>query len=200
MPLSPFDRGITALAGTFFGPEWLHHGDRFDVLRLAYGAEADPGAVAATRQEALLMLGGLATTAVQALWQAGTRAWVGIKHAPDAGHQWMREIVAFCDEWSARHPGPSSGAEPADDGRELLTSVLALIAEVRIPDREVTDALADCARNCTPDLALRWLLQVLSVADHPLLTASQYDVVTQLAEHLKYGEYVLPDRGVIVAD
>ena len=62
---------------------------------------------------------------------------------------------------------------------------------------EVADALAECVRRCTPDLAFRLLLQVRPTRSASLspgylyLSAEQYAGLEALGKAFHYGEYVV---------
>ncbi len=71
-------------------------------------------------------------------------------------------------------------------------------------DREVADALTECVRRCTPDLAFRLLLRALPMKSASLspeylyLSEEQYARLAALGKAFHYGEYVVSDIKYLV--
>ncbi|MFE7077387.1 hypothetical protein ACFU96_45640 [Streptomyces sp. NPDC057620] len=67
---------------------------------------------------------------------------------------------------------------------------------------QMADALAECTRSCSPDLAFRLLLRALSSAaqlpDYTTLSRGQYVQLSDLGMAFNYGEYVVSDLQYLV--
>lgn len=194
-----FDFGITGLAATYFHADWTHDGTRFDVLNKAIGDGMDSRSVKALRRDARLMRDGLSSDSVGTLWDVGA-AWFGIEDGPGVAHQWMDEILDFCDAWLSRNAGTQSADYFPEDGQQSADAVLHLIASVAGLPAQMATALSDCVRCCTPDLALRWLIRALQNASDRILTEDQYTELSRLAEKFGYGEFVMPSMSGLVAE
>ncbi|MHB9861345.1 hypothetical protein [Streptomyces sp. YIM S03343] len=116
----------------------------------------------------------------------------------------METIIGLCDAWLAgkQNIRPLTGAD-AEDGADVMEAVLAEIGQARFLPDQVRQALAECARRCTPDLAFRLLLRAIpeSVKGFELpLTPEQYARLQGLGAALCYGEYVVSDVKHLVTD
>ncbi|MFD3586442.1 hypothetical protein [Streptomyces sp. NPDC058683] len=197
-----FDFGVTWLMSQFH-EDWSHNGPTA-VAAAEYHLwdELAPDAVLAVRHDARLLLR-LPSATIEALWQAGTATgpafFSGGPTGLTSGAQWMETLVALCDAWLARnavdgvHPSTAAGA---GDGEELADAVLAEIAEARFVPDTVRRDLAECARQCTPDLAFRLLLRAMVQAgtgSGAELSPERYARLERLGSALHYGEFVVSE-------
>ncbi|WP_258574382.1 hypothetical protein [Streptomyces shenzhenensis] len=184
-----------------FHYDWTHNGDTgAEAVRYHLVPESDPAEVLSLRRDARLLLEHLDSDMIETLWQAGTYPAGGFsdpRRGFTTGAEWMETITGLCDVWLAgkQNVSPLTGAD-AEDGAQLVDAVLAEIDQARfLPDR-VRQALAECARRCTPDLAFRLLLRAIpqSVRGFDLpLTPEQYARLEELGSALYYGEFVVND-------
>ncbi|MFF4310553.1 hypothetical protein ACWDFR_28925 [Streptomyces sp. 900105755] len=184
-----------------FHYDWTHNGDTgAEAVRYHLVPELDPEEVLSLRRDARLLLEHLGSDMIETLWQAGTYPAGGFsdpRRGFTTGAEWMKTIIGLCDDWLAgrQNVSPLTGAD-AEDGTQLADAVLAEIDQARfLPDR-VRQALAECARRCTPDLALRLLLRAIpqSVRGFDLpLTPERYARLEELGSALHYGEFVVSE-------
>jgi hypothetical protein len=106
---------------------------------------------------------------------------------------------------SRRSDTPALSDGDRFEGRDLADQVLSVTKEFRaVLGEEVTHALAECVRRCSPDLAFRLLLQVVPTKSASLspeylhLSAEQYASLEALGAAFRYGEYVVSDIKYLV--
>lgn len=193
--LSELDFGLTWLAGQFH-LDWRYAGSAENVLVRVLNTD-QPAEVTVLRNDARLARTGLPAAAVEALWQAVTGTF---RFGPDgdspSGPAWLDTIVAGADGWFAEHPGtdPVTWSIPDPVG-PVLAEIEALGRVYRgkynaPPAAEVLAALADCARNCSADLALRFLLRTVTESNLRI-SREWYERLQRLGNELGYGEFVV---------
>lgn len=101
---------------------------------------------------------------------------------------------------SARTPPPPLAGADIEDGLAHRDAVVAEIEQLGFLTAEVRSALVDCARHCTPDLALRVLLRVLRNAPGAALPEDLYRRLEDIGSALHYGEFVVTGVEYLVAD
>ncbi|WP_432134996.1 MULTISPECIES: hypothetical protein [unclassified Streptomyces] len=187
---TPFDFGVSWVMG-FFHQDGTHYGDTAAEIVANHLAGWSGEAALAVRRDALL-LGDLPSTTLEVLWNAGA------EYLPDLGRLgggagWTRTVVELCDTRLSAEAGvrPLTGAD-TEDGTDCLDAVVAEIEATRFLPAEVRAALVDCARRCTPDLALRILLRAIrSAAQDAVLSPDQYRRLESLGSALQYGEFLV---------
>lgn len=193
------DFALTCLMSQFH-EDWGFGGTKEAVVDREIWNSDDPRAVGALRRDALLLECQLESGEIEALWNAGACV---VPFGPGGfapnGRSWMETIVARCDDWFAQkslspneHPDPAPGFALVD---RVVDEIWALDAT---PTRDgsphalgdgVAPTLVRCARQCTPDLAMRLLLRVARRIQG--ISREQYARLQQLGEELEYGEFVV---------
>ncbi|GGK51196.1 hypothetical protein [Streptomyces flaveus] len=200
--------GVPWIMG-FFHQDWsLDASMAAEAVAHQFVEELEPTAVLLVRRDAQLLLGNLTSAQIEALW-VGCLEW-GHSFFPRRvadGAEWMRQVIGVCDAWlSCRTETPTLSGADQYEGRELAGQVLTEVAEFgSVLDLEVADALSECVRSCTPDLAFRLLLRALSERNSALpmeqrfsLTREQYARLEEIGRALNYGEYVVSDIKYLV--
>lgn len=195
------DFGVTWLM-SMFHEDWSHHGPTAaDAVGYHLWDELDPESVLAVRRDARLLLR-LPSETIEALWLAGTAVgpsfFSGGRTGVTSGTRWMETLTGLCDAWLTRHAQAAvPTAVPAEwDGAELADVVLTEINEDRVVPERVGQALAECVRHCTPDLAFRLLLRAMAqIGTGPGATLSpeHYARLAALGSALHYGEFVVSE-------
>ncbi|MGX1567817.1 hypothetical protein [Streptomyces sp. NPDC055506] len=192
----------------FFHQDWkLDASTPAEAVTNEFVEELEPAAVLSVRRDALLLLDNLTSAQIKALWKGGAEATESFfpRHVGE-GDEWMRQVIGVCDAWlSRRADTPVLSDADRYGGVELAGDVLAEVHEFRsVLDTEVTDALAECARSCTPDLAFRLLLRALPKKSASLspeylyLSEEQYARLEALGNAFHYGEYVVSEIKYLV--
>lgn len=185
----------------FFHQDWrLDASTPAEAVANQFVGELEPVSVLLVRRDAGLLLDGLTSGQIKALWEGCAEATASFFHRHvAAGDEWMRQVVEVCDAWLSRRAG-TSGLSEADryGGDELAAEVMAEVEEFRdVLDPEVVDALAESVRRCSPDLAFRLLLRALPKKSASLspeylyLPEEQYARLEALGNAFHYGEYVV---------
>ncbi|MGJ5897506.1 hypothetical protein DF268_45790 [Streptomyces sp. V2] len=203
-----FTFGIPWIMG-FFHQDWtLEATTEAEAVARQFVAELEPESVLLVRRDALMLLDGLSSEQMKVLWEGCS--WDGeyfFRRGVTDGAQWMRQVIDVCNAWLARRTDTPvlSGADRYE-GRELIGEVLPLIAEFSGDNGDdVTAALTECARRCTPDLAFRLLLRALtskssaSPGGYVRLSRDQYARLEAMGVAFQYGEYVITDVEYLVA-
>ncbi|MEU1512147.1 contact-dependent growth inhibition system immunity protein [Streptomyces sp. NPDC005811] len=184
-----FGFGVPWVMG-FFHQDWIHDGPTATDVVAKHLAEESDEEVLAVRRDALALADRLPSETLEVLWTAGAQympGFVGI-----TGAEWTRTVVGLCDAvLSARADvRPLTGAD-TEDGLSRRDAVVAEIERARFLPAEVREALVECARDCTPDLALRVLLNAVEHAPGATLTPEQYRAMESIGTALHYGEFVV---------
>ncbi|WP_328747883.1 hypothetical protein OHT57_20345 [Streptomyces sp. NBC_00285] len=194
-----FDFGVPWVM-SFFHQDWSYEADTAAELvarRLPDGAGEYALGV---RRDARTLLDRLPAQTLEVLWTAGSQ--YGPAFRQTTGAEWTRTVVDVCDTWlSARTevPPPLTGAD-TEDGLAHRDEVVAEIERMGFLTAEVRRALVDCARECTPDLALRVLLRVVEYTAGASLSEEQYKRLEGLGSALHYGEFVVQNVEFLVSD
>ncbi|TRV78537.1 hypothetical protein FKN01_12620 [Streptomyces sp. 130] len=189
---------------SFFHQDWrLDASTEADAVAGQFVEELEPQAVLLVRRDAQLLHERLPAERITTLWngcvESGERFFRNSRLAD--GAEWMRQVIAVCDEWILRHPHTVTLSEADQyEGRELDGRVRSAIAEFEDWfDRGMVQALIECVELCTPDLAFRLLLQALprasaaSSPDYLELSKQQYARLASLGREFRYGAYVVSD-------
>ncbi|MFE9808111.1 contact-dependent growth inhibition system immunity protein [Streptomyces sp. NPDC005548] len=184
-----FDFGVSWVMG-FFHQDWIYEGDSAAEIVTNHLPDGANAYALAVRRDAEKLLAGLPSDTLEVLWTAGTQylpGFVGV-----TGSEWTRTVIDVCDAWlSARADvHPLVGAD-TEDGLSQRDVVIAEIEGVAFLTVEVREALVDCARDCTPDLAFRVLLRAIVNVPDAALSADQYKRMESIGAALHYGEFVL---------
>ncbi|MFC8434719.1 hypothetical protein [Streptomyces sp. NPDC057253] len=194
-----FDFGVPWVMA-FFHQDWTHEADTPAKLVARHLPDGAGEYALAVRRDARALLDGLPSRTLEVLWDAGTQYGMGWRQTTGAG--WTQTVVDVCDTWlSAQEqpPRPLTGAD-TEDGLAHLGAVVAEIEGMAFLTAEVRRALADCARACTPDLALRILLRVIEYDSDASLSREQYKRLEDIGSALHYGEFVVPSVEFLIAD
>ncbi|MFF4633737.1 hypothetical protein [Streptomyces griseorubiginosus] len=201
------DFGVSWLMSMFHA-DWTHNGrTAAEAVDYHFWDQLDRDNVLAVRRDALL-LSRLPSETIEVLWLAGTANGLsffdGHRSGVTSGRQWMETITGRCDTWLSRHVGTGELVVPAEwDGVELADAVLSEIeAAAFVPD-DVTRALTECTRHCTPDLAFRLLLRAMGeigTVSRATLLPEHYARLEALGSALHYGEFVVSEvRHLVVS-
>ncbi|MFJ8491495.1 hypothetical protein ACIRBZ_24565 [Streptomyces sp. NPDC094038] len=188
---SDFDFGVSWVM-SFFHQDWTYDGPTAaDVVAKHLAVEVDDVALA-VRRDARVLVDHLPSETVEVLWTAGAQYMPGFGGPGTTGSEWTRTVVGLCDaRLSAKADvRPLTGAD-TEDGLAHRDAVVAEIERVEFLPAEVREALVDCARRCTPDLALRILLRAVVTRPYNSLSPDQYARLESLGAALHYGEYVV---------
>jgi hypothetical protein len=191
-----FDFGVSWVMHSFH-QDWMHDGDTAaDVVANRLAGSADEEALAVRRDARIL--GSLPSKTLEVLWRAGTD-YLPAFELIGTGSEWTQTVVGLCDaRLSAKEDvRPLSGAD-TEDGMDCLDAVVAEIEGTRFLEAEVRAALVDCARRCTPDLALRVLLRAIVCAPDASLSPDRYARLEAIGSDLRYGEFVVDDVKFLV--
>ncbi|MEU9456344.1 hypothetical protein [Streptomyces sp. NPDC048277] len=175
---SEFDFGVSWVMG-FFHQDWV-----YDVP-----TDADEE-VSAVHRDARALLDHLPSETLAVLWTAGAEYPPSFEGT--TGSEWTRTVVGLCEaRLSAKTDvRPLTGAD-TEDGFAHRDAVVAEIERVEFLAAEVREALVDCARHCTPDLALRVLLRTVVNTPRESLSPDQYERLEAIGSALHHGEYVV---------
>ncbi|GGZ90875.1 hypothetical protein ACFOOM_04985 [Streptomyces echinoruber] len=193
----------------FFHQDWTHDAPTAaEAVARQFPGELDPAAVLLVRRDARLLLDHLAPDRIEVLWEACTAEESFFPRRAADGAEWMRRLTEVCDRWlSRRADTPALSDADSYEGRELAGPVLAEVEEFRsVIGSQVADALTECARRCTPDLAFRFLLKVLprkyfTPPDRYFhLTREHYARLEDIGTALRYGEFVVSEVKYLVED
>ncbi|MEU9245713.1 contact-dependent growth inhibition system immunity protein [Streptomyces shenzhenensis] len=186
---SEFDFGVSWVM-SFFHQDWTYDGPTAaDVVAKHLAAEADDK-VLAVRRDARVLVDHLPSETTEVLWTAGAQYMPSFEGT--SGSEWTRTVIGLCDaRLSAKADvRPLTGAD-TEDGLPYRDAVVAEIERVEFLPTEVREALVDCARRCTPDLALRVLLRCIVKTPYNVLSPDQYARLEAIGSALHYGEYVV---------
>jgi hypothetical protein len=194
---------------SFFHQDWtLDASTAAEAVADQFVEELEPEAVLLVRRDAELLLDKLPSDRITVLWQQGVETGEHFFRRARAmdGAEWMRQVLGLCDAWLSRRSDASalSGADRYE-GKELAGQVLSVVEDFRDSiGGEVADALAECVRHSTPDLAFRLLLQILPTRsallspEYLYLSAEQYAGLEALGKAFHYGQYVVSDIEYLV--
>ncbi|MFI9754926.1 contact-dependent growth inhibition system immunity protein [Streptomyces collinus] len=184
-----FEFGVPWVMG-FFHQDWTYEGETAAevVAQHLQGAAAD--CVLAVHRDARTLLDGLPSQTLEVLWTAGAQYMPSFERT--SGSEWTRTVLGLCDaRLSVRGDvRPLTGAD-TEDGGSQRDAVVAEIERAEFLAAEVREALVECARHCTPDLALRVLLSCTENAPKASLSQVQYDRWEAIGAALHYGEFVV---------
>ncbi|MFE1298651.1 hypothetical protein ACFW6K_24020 [Streptomyces sp. NPDC058733] len=192
-----FDFGVSWVM-EFFHQDWSCDGPTAAEVVAKHLADVAGKHVLAVRRDAETLLDGLPGTALELLWDAATECMPAF-HLVGGGAQWTRTVVDLCDARLAAKPKvrPLMGAD-VEDGADQLDAVLREIEEARFLAEEVRAALTDCARSCTPDLALRVLMKAMIQSPGARLSPARYARLEAIGSALHYGEFVVDNVRYLV--
>ncbi|WP_353944772.1 hypothetical protein ABII15_26455 [Streptomyces sp. HUAS MG91] len=192
---------------SFFHQDWRHDAPTpAGVVAHQFVDELYPASVLSVRRDAQHLVDQLAPGRIETLWTSCSEERNLFPGCVTDGAVWMRQIIAECDTWLARR-GDEPVLPEADryDGLELLDPVLREIAEFTgLLGEEVSEALTECARRCTPDLAFRLLLPALRESclygpQRPFeLSSAQFGRLKRLGSAFHYGEFVVSEYEYLV--
>ncbi|KUN82575.1 contact-dependent growth inhibition system immunity protein [Streptomyces griseoruber] len=184
-----FGFGVPWVMG-FFHQDWIHDGPTATDVVAKHLAEESDEEVLAVRRDALALADRLPSETLEVLWTAGAQYMPGF--VGTTGAEWTRTVVGLCDAVLSTRADvrPLTGAD-TEDGRSHRDAVVAEIERARFLTAEVREALVDCARDCTPDLALRVLLNAVEYAPGATLSPEQYQGMESIGTALHYGEFVV---------
>ncbi|MEU2716935.1 hypothetical protein [Streptomyces sp. NPDC007205] len=192
-----FDFGVSWVMRGFH-QDWLHDGDTAaDVVANRLAGTVDEEALAVRRDAQILA--NLPSETLEVLWSAGTD-YLPSFELIGSGAEWTRTVVGLCDaRLSTKGDVPPLAGADTEDGMACLDAVVAAIEEARFLTAEVRAALVDCARRCTPDLALRVLLRAMVCAmPEASLSPDQYARLEAIGSALQYGEFLVDDVRFLV--
>ncbi|MGX4691889.1 hypothetical protein [Streptomyces sp. JNUCC 63] len=193
-----FDFGLSWVMG-FFHQDWMYDGPTAaDAVKKHFAEEVDQE-VLAVRRDAQALVDGLPSESIEVLWTAGAQYLPGFEST--TGSEWTRTVIALCDARLATTADvrPLTGAD-LEDGTAQEEAIVAEIGRLDFLDADVKEALAECARRCSPDLAFRVLLRVLVNASGAWLSTDQYARMEAIGSALHYGEFVVEDVRYLVAE
>ncbi|MFD9005191.1 contact-dependent growth inhibition system immunity protein [Streptomyces sp. NPDC059582] len=184
-----FGFGVPWVMG-FFHQDWTYDGPTAADVVAKHLAEESGEEVLAVRRDARTLADNLPSDTLEVLWTAGAQYMPGFVRT--TGTEWTRTVVGLCEaRLSARADvRPLTGAD-TEDGWSRRDAVVAEIGRVGFLAAEVREALVDCARRCTPDLAFRVLLRAVVNAPGAMLSADQYERMQNIGSDLHYGEFVV---------
>ncbi|MFE7955493.1 hypothetical protein [Streptomyces sp. NPDC057413] len=190
-----FDFGVSWVMG-FFDQDATHYGNTAAEIVANHLAGWSDAAALAVRRDAQV-LGNLPSETLEVLWEAGADympSWERI----GGGAQWTRTVVELCDARlsGTADPQPLTDAD-CEDGEAYLEAVVAEIEAAQYLPARVRAALVDCARHCTPDVALRILLSALS-STGAALSRDQYARLEAIGSALHFGEFVVDNVRYLV--
>ncbi|MFB7933711.1 contact-dependent growth inhibition system immunity protein [Streptomyces sp. NPDC056039] len=184
-----FEFGVPWVMG-FFHQDWTYEGETAAevVAQHLQGAAAE--CALAVRRDARTLLDGLPSQTLEVLWTAGAQYMPSFERT--SGAEWTRTVVGLCDtRLSAQGDVPPLTGADTEDGRSQRDAVVAEIERAEFLAAEVSEALVECARRCTPDLALRALLSCAENTPKASLSQEQYDRLESIGAALHYGEFVV---------
>ncbi|MEU5308133.1 hypothetical protein [Streptomyces sp. NPDC021562] len=186
-----FNFGVSWVMG-FFHQDGSHDGDTpAEIVANNLAKNGDDEALAVRRDAQIL--GNLPSETLEVLWEAGAEYMPSFELV-GTGAEWTQTIVGLCDaRLSAKGDARQLSGADTEDGMACLGAVVAEIEETRFLAVEVRAALIDCARRCTPDLALRVLLRAILCAPDASLSPDQYGRLEAIGSALQYGEFVVDD-------
>ncbi|MEU2929844.1 hypothetical protein ABZ636_33055 [Streptomyces sp. NPDC007251] len=193
-----FDYGITALTSRFH-QDWTNTGSPRDVLRAYLWEGQDPRAVEILGRDAACAGEKMSDEHVETLWTASVDGGFAFPGSAESGTEWMRAIDAECRLWLSGKPSFGLSPVDVDPGSAQLTGVLEVIGSLGryAVDDAVTSALASCARLCSPELALRFTLRVLSVSG-VTIDRELHERISALGDSLGFGEFLVSDIADLV--
>ncbi|MFJ8104204.1 contact-dependent growth inhibition system immunity protein [Streptomyces sp. NPDC096132] len=184
-----FGFGVPWVMG-FFHQDWIYDGPTAADVVAKHLAEESVEETLAVRRDARVLADSLSSEKLEVLWTAGAQympGFVGI-----TGAQWTRTVVGLCDARLSTEADvrPLTGAD-IEDGPSQRDAVVAEIERAEFLAPEVREALVDCARDGTADLAFRVLLSAVEHAPGATLSPDQYRRMETIGSALHYGEFVV---------
>jgi hypothetical protein len=184
-----FDFGVSWVM-SFFHQDGTHDGDTAaDIVAKHLSESADELALA-VRRDTRTLLDNLPSETLEVLWTAGAQYMASFKGT--SGSEWTRTVIGLCDARLAVKAGvrPLTGAD-VEDGWGCRDAVITEIERAEFLAAEAREALVDCARHCTPDLAFRVLLRAILNAPGGSLSPEQYTRMEAIGSALHYGEFLV---------
>ncbi|MFK8846582.1 hypothetical protein [Streptomyces sp. Ac-502] len=192
------DFGITRLMSAFH-LDWSNYAkSEYEVLEAALGEGADTRDVMSLRHDAALLFDRLPSGVVEELWGAGIEASGFFGRRVPSGTQWTGSIIERCDAWLSQRESISRGRADQCDGHDSASAILLEIQGTDHLGTELTSALTQCVRLCTPDLAFRILLRVL-LCKGEAISHEQYEKFQSIGADLGYGEFLISAPEHLVA-
>ncbi|MES9511992.1 hypothetical protein ABWJ92_37335 [Streptomyces sp. NPDC000609] len=185
------DFGLTWLMNSFHA-DWTNcAGSEAGALGLALRDELDPRQVMSLRRDAASLMERLPAGTVERLWESGVEFPGFFGPRVPSGTLWMRLIVRECDAWLSRSRTVPLGKADQEEGFDHADAVLGeLEEEVDHLGEDLTSALIQCVRRCTPDLAFRILLQALECKGQQI-DRSRYERLEGIGTGLRYGKFLV---------
>ncbi|BAC72820.1 hypothetical protein AQJ43_24995 [Streptomyces avermitilis] len=193
-----FDFGASWVM-SFFHQDWTYDGPTAaDVVAKHLSESADELALA-VRRDARTLLDNLPSETLEVLWNAGAQYMASFEGT--SGSEWTRTVIGLCDARLAAKADvrPLTGAD-TEDGWACQDAVIAEVERAEFLDTEVREALVDCARRCTPDLAFRVLLSTIVNASDRSLSPHQYTRMQAIGSALHYGEFLVDSVEFLVEE
>ncbi|WP_371671093.1 contact-dependent growth inhibition system immunity protein [Streptomyces sp. NBC_00289] len=184
-----FGFGVPWVMG-FFHQDWTYDGPTAADVVAKHLAEESDEEVLAVRRDARTLVDNLPSETLEVLWTAGAQYMPGF--AGTSGAEWTRTVVGLCDARLSAQADvrPLTGAD-TEDGWSRRDAVVAEIERAEFFTPAVREALVDCARDCTPDLAFRVLLRAVVNAPDATLSPDGYQRMEAIGSALHYGEFVV---------
>ncbi|MCA1217218.1 hypothetical protein [Streptomyces sp. 8L] len=184
-----FEFGVPWVMGLFH-QDWMHEADTAAGMLKKHFAEESDQEILAVRRDAQALADHLDPEALEALWSAGAECLPA--NASNASAEWTRTIIALCDARLSEKADiePLTGPD-LEDGAGYEATIVAEIDRLGFFDPCVRQALTACARRCSPDLALRVLLTVLTNTPGAWLSQEQYARMEAIGSALHYGEFLV---------
>ncbi|GHD73542.1 hypothetical protein GCM10010317_085440 [Streptomyces mirabilis] len=185
---------------SFFHQDGTHDGDTAADIVAKHLSESADELVLAVRRDARTLLDNLPSETLEVLWTAGAQYMASFKGT--SGSEWTRTVIGLCDARLAVKAGvrPLTGAD-VEDGWGCRDAVITEIERAEFLAAEVREALVDCARHCTPDLAFRVLLStIVNDASDRSLSPEQYTRMETIGSALHYGEFVVDSVEFLVEE
>ncbi|GAX55485.1 hypothetical protein [Streptomyces olivochromogenes] len=176
---------------SFFHQDGTHDGDTAADIVAKHLLESADELALTVRRDARTLLDNLPSETLEVLWTAGAQYMASFEGT--SGAEWTRTVIGLCDARLAAKAGvrPLAGAD-VEDGWGCRDAVIAEIERAEFLAVEVREALVDCARQCTPDLAFRVLLStIVNDASDRSLSPEQYARMETIGSALFYGEFVV---------
>ncbi|KOG31825.1 contact-dependent growth inhibition system immunity protein [Streptomyces resistomycificus] len=175
---------------SFFHQDWSHDGPTAADVVTKHLAEESCEEVLAVRRDAGTLAEALPSETLEVLWTAGAQYMPGFVRT--TGAEWTRTVAGLCDARLSTEADvrPLTGAD-TEDGWSQQDAVVAEIETAEFLAADVREALVDCARGCTPELAFRVLLRAVVNAPGATLSPGRYRRLETIGSALHYGEFVV---------
>lgn len=191
---------MTELASAFH-QDWSLQGDPRAVLEFMMSVDRSAESISALMRDATVLRSGLSGREFELLWGLCIDGYPRFRKEAGTGQDWLRVISEECARWFEAHPESRFVAVDPEPGWMCLDGVLAEIRD--LPEmlkgarysagaaaEDATRVLRRCARECTPELALRFFLRVLVMALAPV-SPERFDRLKHLGRAVAYGDLLV---------